>query len=443
MKNLDNKPHFITPGYTFTFVLVTLLFFLWALPNTLNDVLIKQFMKSMELSRLEAGFVQSAFKLGYFALAIPAGLFMQRLGYKAGLIVGLLFFALGCFLFLPAAMAGKYIYFLGALFVIAGGLAFLELGANSFIVGLGDPSCSERRLNLAQSFNPIGGITGVTVGTLFIFSGNEPTAAQIMEMKAAGVYQAFLETENLRVGPTYITIGIVVLLVALAIWRAKFPQIESSGDAEHKGSFGELRRYPHWYGAVIAQFFYLGAQLGTWSYLITYVQENSPLTEKQAGGLLIVNMVLFLSGRLFSTFLMKYVKPAKLMGIYALVNIGLVVLVISASEWANLFGLHDVSHWIGICAMMCTAFFMSLMYPTIFASGVKGLGPNAKLGASVLVMSLIGGAVLTPAMGLIADSSWAKAVAPAMIVPVISYGVIAWFAFAGSHPRGPLYDTAK
>lgn len=440
MNNTGHKSHFITPGYVFTFVLVTLLFFMWALPNTLNDVLIKQFMKSMELSRLQAGFVQSAFKLGYFCLAIPAGLFMQRMGYKAGLIVGLLFFALGCFLFLPAAMAGVYLYFLAALFVIASGLAFLELGANSFIVSLGDPASSERRLNLAQSFNPIGGITGVAVGTVFIFSGNEPTAQEILDMKAAGTYRAFLETENLRVGPTYVILGIIVLIVAFLIWRTKFPKIEASGNAEHKGSFKALLQYPHWYNAVIAQFFYLGAQLGTWSYLITYVQENSAMTEKQAGGLLIVNMVLFMCGRFFSTFLMRYVRPTRLMGIYSFINIGLIMIVIASSRWANLLGLHDLSSWIGIGAMLCTTFFMSLMYPTIFASGVKGLGQNAKLGASVLIMSLIGGAILTPVMGLIADASWAHAVAPAMVIPLFSYCVIAYFSFIGSRPRNPICE---
>lgn len=438
MDDLSKKPHFITPGYTFTFILVTLLFFMWALPNTLNDVLIKQFMKSMELSRLEAGFVQSAFKLGYFCLAIPAGLFMQRLGYKAGLIVGLVFFALGCFLFLPASKGGEYVYFLVALFIIAGGLAFLELGANSFIIGLGDPETSERRLNFAQSFNPIGGITGVAIGTAFIFSGNEPTAAVISNMKTAGTYQAFLEAENLRVGPTYILLGILVLLVASVIWFTKFPKLETSGNAEHKGSFRALFKYPHWYNAVITQFFYLGAQLGTWSYLITYVQENSSMNEKQAGGLLIVNMILFMCGRFFSTYLMKYIKPTRLMGIYSCINIGLVLLVIAASRWANVLGMHDTSYWIGICAMISTTFFMSLMYPTIFASGVKGLGVNTKLGASVLIMSLIGGAILTPAMGLIADSPRIHAVAPAMVIPMISYCVIVYFAFIGSRQRGPV-----
>ena len=434
------KAKLITPGYVFTFALVTLLFFLWALPNVLNDVLIKQFQKSLELTRFEAGLIQTAIKLGYFCLAIPAGLFMQRFGYKSGLLIGLLIFATGCFLFYPAADSGVYLVFLSGIFVIGSGLSFLELGANSFVTTLGDPSTSARRLNLAQSFNPIGGITGVTLGTLFIFSGNEPDAAQIARMKAeltatGNAYTDFLQMENSRVWPTYIIIGIVVLTVAFLIWKTKFPRVDTSGDAKHKGSFRALLRFPHWYGAIISQFFYLGAQLGTWSYLITYVQENSPMTEKQAGGLLVVNMIVFMAGRFFSTFLMKWIQATKLMGVYALVNIGLVAIVILGSEWASWTGLHGLSYWIGIGAMIATTFFMSLMYPTNFASGVKGLGPHAKLGASILVMSLIGGALLTPLIGLIADAAWAKAVAPGMIVPAVSYAVIGWYAFFGSRVR--------
>jgi FHS family L-fucose permease-like MFS transporter len=239
--------------------------------------------------------------------------------------------------------------------------------------------------------------------------------------------------ENSRVWPTYIIIGLIVLLVAFLIWKTKFPQVDAaSGDAKHRGSFRALLKFPHWYGAIISQFFYLGAQLGTWSYLITYVQENSPMVEKQAGGLLVVNMVVFMAGRFFSTFLMKWIQATKLMGIYALINIGLVAIVIFGSEWASWTGIHGISYWIGICAMIATTFFMSLMYPTNFASGIKELGPHAKLGASMLVMSLIGGALLTPLIGLIADATWAKAIAPGMIIPAISYVVIAWYAFFGS-----------
>jgi FHS family L-fucose permease-like MFS transporter len=440
--NNTNKTKLVTPGYAFTFALVTFLFFLWALPNVLNDVLIKQFQKSLELTRFEAGLIQTAIKLGYFCLAIPAGLFMQRFGYKAGIITGLLCFAAGCFLFYPAASSGVYLVFLSGIFVIGSGLSFLELGANSFITTLGDPSTSARRLNLSQSFNPIGGITGVTLGTLFIFSGNEPTRGQIADMKAqitatGNAYTDFLQTENSRVWPTYIIIGLTVLVVAFLIFKTKFPKVENTAaEAGQKGSFRLLFRYPHWYGAIISQFFYLGAQLGTWSYLITYVQENSPLTEKQAGGLLVINMVIFMLGRFFSTWLMKWVQATKLMGIYALVNIGLVGVVILGSEWASWTGIHAASHWIGIAAMMGTTFFMSLMYPTNFASGVKGLGPHAKLGASMLIMSLIGGALLTPLIGLIAEASWAHAIAPGMIVPAVSYAVICWYGFKGSRYEG-------
>jgi FHS family L-fucose permease-like MFS transporter len=445
------KPGLITPGFTFTFVLVTSLFFLWALPNTLNDVLIKQFMKSLELDLSQTGFLPFALKCGYFFVSIPAGIFMQRKGYKSGILFGMCLFALGCFLFYPASSSQQYGVFLCAIFVIAGGLAFMEIGANSLVVCLGDKSTSERRLNLAQSFNPIGGIAGVTAGTVFIFSGNEPSAAAIADMKTAGTYAAFLREENMRVFPTYITIGIVVLIVAFFIWRTKFPTIEAEKDTEkQKGSFKALLKYPHWYGAIISQFFYLGAQLGTWSYLITYVQQNSSLGEKQAGKFLIANMVLFMIGRFFSTWLMKYVKPTKLMGIYALVNVVLVSISILGSQWAHThLGFHineitvsmlDTQIPIGIFALISTTLFMSLMYPTNFASGVKGLGPNAKLGASVLVMSLIGGALLSLLMSWITRFEWAdKSIAPALVVPIVSYCVIAWYAFSGSKPRGPVY----
>jgi FHS family L-fucose permease-like MFS transporter len=442
-----NKQRLIAPEYVFTFVLVTTLFFLWALPNVLNDVLIKQFQKSLELTRFEAGLIQTAIKLGYFCLAIPAGLFMQRFGYKQGILTGLLTFAIGCFLFYPAASSGVYMVFLGGIFIIGGGLSFLELGANSFVAGLGDPATSARRLTLAQSFNPIGGITGVTLGTLFIFSGNEPTREQIAEMKVqitatGNAYTDFLRMENARVWPTYIVIGVLVLLVAFLIWKAKFPKItssETSSLGEQKGSYRKLLKYPHWYGAIISQFFYLGAQLGTWSYLITYVQENSPMNEKQAGGLLISNMVVFMVGRFFFIYLMKWIQATRLMGFYSLINIGLLVLVIFGSEWASWTGIHGVSYWFGICAMMATTFFMSLMYPTNCASGIKGLGPHTKIGASILVMSLIGGAVLTPLIGLIGDK-WAGAIAPGMVIPVISYAVICWYGFYGSRMRGPVYQ---
>jgi FHS family L-fucose permease-like MFS transporter len=474
------KAALIAPGYALTFVMVTLLFFIWAFPNTFNDVLIKQFIKSLELTKTQTGFLPLALKTGYFFLAIPAGLFMQRWGYKNGILFGLGLFSLGCFLFYPAALSREYLVFLGGIFVMAGGCAFLEIGANSFVVALGDESTSARRLNLAQCFNPIGGITAAALGTVFIFSGNEPDAARIETMRhttlpdGANAYENFLREENLRIFPTYITLGVAVLLAAVIIWRARFPQIAAASVPDPnapKGRFANLLKYPHWWGAIISQFFYLGAQLGTWSYLINYVKDNTTLGEKQAGAFLVANMVIFMIGRFLSTYLMKFVKPQLLMGIYALVNIALVGVAILGSQWAGAkfgIGLHEVTFALpfagstlpffsnyaviatpiplGIYALITTTLFMSLMYPTNFASGMKGLGPNAKLGASILVMSLIGGALLSLLMGRIWDLDFArvsadvKAVAPALIVPAFSYCVIAWYAFCGSRPRGPLYE---
>lgn len=427
LKNGSKSP-LIEPGYLLTFILVTALFFLWAIPNNLNDILIAQFMKSFELSRLQAGLVQSAFYMGYFLLAIPAALVMERFGYKTGLVTGLLFFAVGSFLFYPAAISGKYSFFLESLFIIACGLAFLETGANSFISVLGDPATSERRLNLAQAFNPIGSMVGVVVGTIFIFSGKELSGDQIEAMKMAGTYQAYLKEETLRVGPPYIVIGCVVLLIAFLMIRAKFPKNETKSGQPESGSFRKLLKYPHWYKGVIAQFFYVGAQVGTWSFFIQYVKDNTGLSEKFAGGMLTGTLAAFMIGRFSATFLMKYMKPGNLMGLYSIANIVLVGIGI-------LF-----PGWIGVWSVFLTSFFMSLMFPTIFALGVKGLGPNTKLGGSVIIMAIIGGAVWTPIMGLIADKT--SSMAMAMIVPLISYLFILYYSYIGSKPSGELHEGA-
>ena len=256
------------------FVLVTALFFLWGIPNNLNDVLIRQFMKSLELSRFQAGLLQSAFYMGYFLLSLPAALLMRKYTYKAGLVTGLLLYSVGTFLFWPAALSGRYGFFLFALFVIAGGLAFLETGANPFIAQLGDPATSERRLNLAQAFNPFGAIAGALIGTVFIFSGIELNGAQVAGMKAAGTYDAYLRRETMRVITPYIALACVTLAWAFLMLRTKFPALGAEqGKGGERGSFRTLLRHRHFVLAVVAQFFYVGAQVGTWSYFIQYVQD--------------------------------------------------------------------------------------------------------------------------------------------------------------------------
>jgi FHS family L-fucose permease-like MFS transporter len=406
-------------GQLVPFILVTGLFFLWAIPNNLNDVLIRHFMKSFTLTRTQAGLVQFAFYMGYFFLAMPAALLMRKLGYKAGIVIGLLLFGTGCFLFWPAALAGRYIFFLCALFVIASGLSFLETASNPFIAQLGDPDSSERRLNFSQAFNPLGSITGALVGTVFIFSGIELSPSEIAAQKAQGLYDAYLRTETLRVIKPYLVIGAVAIFWALLILRTKFPAIQSEHESggDH-GRFRELLRYPHFLWAVVAQFLYVGAQVGTWSYFIQYVQESTHQPEKIAGYFLTGTLAAFGIGRFASAYLMRTIAPNKLMGSYSVANIVLVSLGVLFPSW---FGL-----W---CVFL-TSFFMSLMFPTIFAMGLKGLGPNTKIGGSLLVMAIVGGAVLTPLMGFISEQF--HSVAWAYVVPLGAYIAIALYSFFGS-----------
>src|SRR5882762_2980717 len=258
-------------GQLVPFILVTALFFLWGIPNNLNDVLIRQFMKSFSISRLQAGLVQSAFYMGYFLLAMPAALVMRKVGYKAGFIIGLLLYTVGAFLFWPAAFMGQYGYFLCALFVIASGLSFLETASNPFIAQLGDPDTSEQRLNFSQAFNPLGAISGALIGTTFIFSGVELSPQQVAVRQAQHTYEAYLRSETLRVVKPYLVIGAIALIWAVLILRTKFPSIHSEHENESgdRGHLRDLFRYPHFLFAVVAQFFYVGAQVGTWSYFIT------------------------------------------------------------------------------------------------------------------------------------------------------------------------------
>jgi FHS family L-fucose permease-like MFS transporter len=421
-KNLKkDTPRLFPPGKMLPFMLVTALFMFWGIAVNLNDVLIKQFMKSFEISRLAAGFVQTFFFFGYFALAMPAALIMRKYNYKTGLVIGLFLYALGTVLFWPAAIIGKYLFFLFALFVIASGLSFLETGANPFIATLGDPRTSEQRLNFSQSFNPLGAVIGVTIGTFFIFSGIELTQPEIDVLKAAGEYDAYLQSEIIRVVKPYLIIGAVMFLWALIILRTKFPatadENENAVDFQ-KGSLKDLFKYPHFIQGVIAQFFYVGAQVGTWSFFIQYMQDYTGEPEKVAGSFLIGSLVAFGVGRFTATYLMKFIRPHKLMGIYGMMNVILVGIGI-------LF-----PGWVGLWAVFFTSFFMSLMFPTIFALGIKNLGPNTKLGGSMIIMAIIGGAALTPIMGLIADQTGSMALA--MLVPLGCYLFIAYYAFIGS-----------
>jgi FHS family L-fucose permease-like MFS transporter len=414
------------PGSLLPVFLVTALFLFWGIPSNMNDILIKQFMKSFEITRFKAGLIQSAFFMGYFLLAVPAALVMRKFGYKAGLVIGLFLYSAGTFLFWPAAIVRQYGFFLFALFVIASGAAFLETGANSFIALLGDPRYSERRLNFSQAFNPVGAVLGVLVGTIFIFSGVELRRPQVAALKAAGTYDAYLRGETLRVVHPYLVLGTVIFIWALLILKTKFPKVAEEAepiDSRSHGKARDLIHYPHFVRGVIAQFLYVGAQVGTWSYYIQYIQDYTHQPEKIAGYFLTGTLVAFGVGRFSATYLMKFIAPTRLMGIYGIINTVLVGLGV-------LF-----PGWLGVGAVFLTSFFMSLMFPTIFALGIKELGPNTKVGGSIIIMSVIGGATAPPAMGLIFQATHSMAVA--MLVPMACYVFVTYYAFFGSRVRVP------
>jgi FHS family L-fucose permease-like MFS transporter len=403
---------------------VTSLFFLWGVPNSLNDVLIRQFMKSFSLSRFEAGLVQSAFYLGYFTLALPAGLMMKKHGYKRGLITGLCLFATGCFLFLPAAYSGAYGFFLCALFVVASGLAFLETASNPFIAQLGPYATAERRLNLAQAFNPLGCITGVLLGTLFIFSGVELSPEQVAVRQAAGTYAAYMHMETLRVVTPYLVIGGVALVWALLIAATRFPaaQREPESSAGATGNWRQLLHRPHFLWAVAAQFIQCGSQVCIWSYFIQYAKEYTHATDKRAGLLLTCILVIFGIGRFVSTAAMKRFSASGMMTCYGLTNAALLLVAMLNPGWT------------GVTAILLTSFFLSVMFPTIFAFGIKDLGANTNIAGSFIVMAIVGGAVLTPLMGLLSERLQSTALA--LIVPLAGMaGVAAYARYMGGYEK--------
>lgn len=396
-------------------VLVVSLFFLWGVANNLNDILIRQFKRAFELTDLQSGLVQSAFYLGYFLFAVPAGLVMRRYGYKAGIVLGLALYAAGAFLFYPAAQLRTYGFFLFALFVIASGLSFLETSANPFVTVLGPPEGAERRLNFAQAFNPLGSIAGVVIGRFFIFSGTEYTRAQVARM-APAARSTYYASQSAVVQMPYVLIGVVVVVLALLIVVTRFPVAHEAGRPGSSGQarWRELLQHPRLALAVAAQFFYVGAQVGVWSYLIRYAEGTIPGTaDRTAADYLIVSLVLFMLGRFAGTALMRFIAPAKLLAAFAVTNALLAALAIAEPGR------------IGLAALVAVSFFMSVMYPTIFALGVHGLGELRKLAASVLVMAIIGGAVLTPAMGAL--SGWAG-INWSMAVPLAGFVVVLAFA---------------
>lgn len=397
--------------------LIISLFFLWGMANNLNDVLIKQFKNAFQLTDVQAALVQFAFYFGYFLLAIPAGIWMRRFGFKSAIVAGLVLYGIGAALFYPAAELHAYAVFLTGLFVIASGLSFLETSANPLMTVLGPPEDATRRLNFAQSFNPLGSIAGVVIGREFIFNGVEHTPQQLAAMAPAARH-AYFASQAHTVQIPYLVIACVVIAFALLIAVVRFPATVEHGDAARpRGSRPARGRFlnRHFLSALAAQFCYVGAQVAVWSYLILYTQGTVPGTpERQAADYLIASLVLFTLGRFVGTALMRRIAPRVLLAVFAAINILLCALAVAQP------GLP------GVYALVAASFFMSVMYPTIFALGVDGFSDHdRKLGASFLVMAIVGGAVVTEGMGAVSD---AGGIVKAELVPLLCFAVVLAFA---------------
>ena len=413
-------------------VLVTSLFFLWAIGVNLNDILIPHLKKAFGLTDFQSSFIQVAFFGGYFLAALPAGWVMRRLGYRRGILTGLLICALGAFLFVPASMVGAYGFFLLALFVLAAGQCFLEVGANPYVTTLGPAETGPWRLNTAQAFNSVGAVVTPVIGATFILSGIEQTEAEIAALSAAQL-EAYRAMEAGMVRGPYLVIMGIFLFVALLFWRARIPEVEEAaapgdtaegdagvGDGAGDGGLAAVLSHGHLVRGVVAQFCYVGAQVGVASFVIRFVQHTMPETpERVAAQYLTYHLLGFMIGRFSGAGAMKFVQAPRLLALFAAGSLLAGGLAVAASG--------AVAVWM----IVLLGFFHSIMFPTIFALSLTGLGAQTKLASSLLVMSIVGGAILPAVMGYVSDLSTIQV---AFLVPFLCYGYVLHFAVRGHRP---------
>lgn len=416
--NLEAVSQKSSNQYLLPFILVTSLFFLWAFLHNLNPILIPHLKKACQLTDTQSALIDSAVYLGYFLMALPAGWFMHKFGYKKGILLGLLLYGVGTLLFVPAASERSYLFFLVALFIIASGATFLETVANPYITKLGSKETSEQRLNFAQSFNGVGAFLAPIIGGQFILSGIEHTPEQLKQMSPQQLNQ-YLDFEAGAVKIPYLIIAGVVLLVTILFFITRIPEIKEDDSEEETKTFSmKIFRHSHVKWAVIAQFFYVGAQVCVGSFFIRFSRFVMNLPEKDAalwwGS---IAMVGFMIGRFSGTFFMRYMKPAKLLSLYSLICV--ILLTIALVTQGN----------VAVYAILGVPFFMSIMFPTIFALGIKGLGEESKIASSFLVMSIVGGAILPLPMGYISDKT--GSMQTAYIVPLLCFLVVLYYGMKG------------
>ena len=400
----------------FAFIMITSLFFMWGFVHNLDPILIPHLKKSFSLSTLQSSLVDSAVFIAYFVMALPAGFIMKKYGYKTGIIMGLSLFAIGSFLFIPAANTQRYFFFLTALFIIACGLTILETAANPYASLLGDPSTSTQRLNFAQSFNGLAATMAPIIGArLILADGYSDEALSKMDASAR---QLALASEAATVKTPYFILGCLIVLIAIVFAIIKLPSIKEESENNTGKSILHTLRHKHLLGAVIAQFFYVGAQVCVFSFFILFAVKAAGIDKIKAADYLGWGCgMAFMVGRFVGTFIMRYVAPPKLLALYSLICISLCFMAI------NTHGMAPVYAVIGI------AFFMSIMFPTIFSLGIKELGSDTELGSSLIIMSIVGGAILPPLLGYISDVT--NNIQLGYLVPLACFIFVFWYGWKG------------
>jgi FHS family L-fucose permease-like MFS transporter len=401
-------------SYLFPFILVTSLFFFWGFVHNLDPILIPHLRESFKLSFLQSSLVDSAVFIAYFVMALPAGFVMRKFGYKSGILLGLALFGTGSLLFLPAADTRQYVFFLGALFIIASGLTFLETAANPYAALLGPSETATQRLNFAQSFNGLAVVVAPMLGGRLILSATSLTDQQKAAMNPQDLSN-YLASQASSVKTPYLILGLIILTVALVFAFTKLPDIKEEGE---QGSLKNAFRHKHLLWAVAAQFFYVGAQVCVASFFINIAVKAAHIDKKTAADYLGLGYGLaFMVGRFAGTFFMRFISPNKLLALYAAINI-------------ILSGVAIVSHgMITVYALVGVGFFMSIMFPTIFSLGIVGLGGDTKIGSSLIIMSIVGGALLPPIMGRISDIT--GNIQNGYIIPLICFVVVLLFGLKG------------
>jgi len=400
----------------YPFILVTSLFFLWGFVHNLDPILIPHLKKSFSLSTLQSSLVDSAVFIAYFVMALPAGYLMRKYGYKAGIITGLLLFAIGSFLFIPAANTQQYLFFLLALFIIACGLTILETAANPYASLLGDPATATQRLNFAQSFNGLAATLAPIIGARIILT--KGFSDEELGAMTDAARQVALASEAASVKMPYLVLGSLILVVAVLFALIKLPEIHDDEEKVAGTSIFHSLRHSHLRWAVAAQFFYVGAQVCVFSFFILYAVEAAQLDKIVAADYLGWGCgMAFMVGRFAGTFFMRFIQPARLLALYGLFS------TILCGVAMFVHGLPAVYAVIGI------AFFMSVMFPTIFSLGITDLGADAKYGSSLIVMAIVGGAILPPIMAQISDMT--GNIQLGYIVPLLCFAIVAYFGWKG------------